>query len=179
MLKLNNIKDKASQKKGKRVGRGIGSGKGKTSGAGHKGQKSRSGVSIKGFEGGQMPLHRRLPKRGFKSPFRKTFSIVNIKQIEKAIQEKKIDVNKDIDNLMLFNAGLIRKKNEKVKILGDGKISHKLLLKVDKASKKAIALINEAKGKIEIAEKIDTDKVKGATSNKMKSEEEKNKTGNK
>ena len=78
MLKLNNIVDKGSLKKPKRVGRGIGSGKGKTSGAGHKGQKSRSGVSIKGFEGGQMPLHRRLPKRGFKNPFRKEFSIINL-----------------------------------------------------------------------------------------------------
>ena len=78
MLKLNNIVDKSSIKKSKRVGRGIGSGKGKTSGAGHKGQKSRSGVSIKGFEGGQMPLHRRLPKRGFKNPFRKEFSIIKL-----------------------------------------------------------------------------------------------------
>ena len=90
MLKLNNIVDKGINKKPqKRVGRGIGSGKGKTSGAGHKGQKSRSGVSIKGFEGGQMPLHRRLPKRGFKNPFRKEFSIVNLTDIDKAISFKK------------------------------------------------------------------------------------------
>ena len=86
MLKLNNIKDSASVKKPKRIGRGIGSGTGKTSGAGHKGQKARSGVAIKGFEGGQMPLHRRLPKRGFKNPFRVDFSIINIGDIEKAIE---------------------------------------------------------------------------------------------
>ena len=96
MLKLNNIVDKSSIKKPKRVGRGIGSGKGKTSGAGHKGQKSRSGVSIKGFEGGQMPLHRRLPKRGFKNPFRKEFSIVNLIDIDKAINSKKLNPSKEI-----------------------------------------------------------------------------------
>ena len=94
-MKLNTIKDTASLKKPKRVGRGIGSGTGKTSGAGHKGQKSRSGVAIKGFEGGQMPLHRRLPKRGFKNPFRTNYSIVNIGDIEKAATEKKIDIKKD------------------------------------------------------------------------------------
>ena len=90
-MKLNTIVDKASIKKPKRVGRGIGSGTGKTSGAGHKGQKSRSGVAIKGFEGGQMPLHRRLPKRGFKNRFRTEYSIINIGDIDKAITDKKID----------------------------------------------------------------------------------------
>ena len=95
-MKLNTIVDKASIKKSKRVGRGIGSGTGKTSGAGHKGQKSRSGVAIKGFEGGQMPLHRRLPKRGFKNPFRKEFSIVNLTDIDKAIASKKINPSKNV-----------------------------------------------------------------------------------
>ena len=90
-MKLNTIVDKASIKKPKRVGRGIGSGTGKTSGAGHKGQKSRSGVAIKGFEGGQMPLHRRLPKRGFKNRFRTEYSVINIGDIDKAITDKKID----------------------------------------------------------------------------------------
>ena len=99
MLKLNNIVDKWSIKKSKRVGRGIGSGKGKTSGAGHKGQKSRSGVSIKGFEGGQMPLHRRLPKRGFKNPFRKEFAIINLTDIDKAIASKKINPLKKYQKL--------------------------------------------------------------------------------
>ena len=88
-MKLNTIVDKASIKKPKRVGRGIGSGKGKTSGAGHKGQKSRTGVAKKGFEGGQMPLHRRLPKRGFKNKFRTDYSVINIGDIDKAINNKK------------------------------------------------------------------------------------------
>ena len=176
MLKLNNIKDRGSLKKSKRVGRGIGSGKGKTSGAGHKGQKSRSGVSIKGFEGGQMPLHRRLPKRGFKNPFRKMFAIINLKQIENAIKEKKIDAKKNIDGTVLFKAGLIRNKYEKIKLLADGKISHQINISVNKASKKATAIINEAKGKIEIVDERSNNK---KVEDKKKLEETKNKTGNK
>ena len=158
-MKLNTIADKASIKKPKRVGRGIGSGTGKTSGAGHKGQKSRSGVAIKGFEGGQMPLHRRLPKRGFKNRFRTEYSVINIGDIDKAISDKKIDSKKVITNEAFFKAGLIRNKNVLVKILGDGKTNHSLNLKVDKASKSAIKLINDKKGKIDYNEKIQrTDK---------------------
>tara|TARA_X000000950_G_scaffold217613_1_gene261853 strand:- start:998 stop:1540 length:543 start_codon:yes stop_codon:yes gene_type:complete len=180
MLKLNNIKDFASQKKSKRVGRGIGSGKGKTSGAGHKGQKSRSGVSIKGFEGGQMPLHRRLPKRGFKNPFRKKFSIVNIEQIATAIKEKKIDAKKNIDNKVLFKAGLIRKENEKVKLLGNGKTIHQLVITVSKASKKAIAIIGEAKGKIETIQDLKSKKeIETKEPKKIEQKEKTNNTGKK
>ena len=158
-MKLNTIADKASIKKSKRVGRGIGSGTGKTSGAGHKGQKSRSGVAIKGFEGGQMPLHRRLPKRGFKNRFRTEYSVINIGDIDKAISDKKIDSKKVITNEAFFKAGLIRNKNVLVKILGDGKTNHTLNLKVDKASKSAIKLINDKKGKIDYNEKVQrTDK---------------------
>ena len=158
-MKLNTIADKASIKKPKRVGRGIGSGTGKTSGAGHKGQKSRSGVAIKGFEGGQMPLHRRLPKRGFKNRFRTEYSVINIGDIDKAISDKKIDSKKVITNEAFFKAGLIRNKNVLVKILGDGKTNHTLNLKVDKASKSAIKLINDKKGKIDYNEKVQrTDK---------------------
>ncbi len=158
-MRLNTIADKASIKKPKRVGRGIGSGTGKTSGAGHKGQKSRSGVAIKGFEGGQMPLHRRLPKRGFKNRFRTEYSVINIGDIDKAISDKKIDSKKVITNETFFKAGLIRKKNVLVKILGNGKINHSLNLKVDKASKSAIKLINDKKGKIDFNEKVQrTDK---------------------
>ena len=153
-MKLNTIVDKASVKKTKRVGRGIGSGTGKTSGAGHKGQKSRSGVAIKGFEGGQMPLHRRLPKRGFKNRFRTEYSVINIGDIDKAISDKKIDAKKIITNEDFCNAGLIRNKNVLVKILGNGKINHSLNLKVDKASQSAIKLISDKKGKIEYNEKI-------------------------
>ena len=152
MLKLNNIKDSASVKKSKRIGRGIGSGTGKTSGAGHKGQKARSGVAIKGFEGGQMPLHRRLPKRGFKNPFRVDFSIINIGDIEKAIDEKKINGEKEITKEELHKAGLIRKKTSLVKILANGKISKTIKLKVDKASKSALKAVTEKKGTIALIE---------------------------
>ena len=152
-MKLNTIVDKASIKKSKRVGRGIGSGTGKTSGAGHKGQKSRSGVAIKGFEGGQMPLHRRLPKRGFKNRFRTEYSVINIGDIDKAVTDKKIDSKKIITNEDFFKAGLIRNKNVLVKILGNGKINHILNLKVDKASQSAIKLISDKKGKIVYNEK--------------------------
>ena len=153
-MKLNTIVDKASIKKSKRVGRGIGSGTGKTSGAGHKGQKSRSGVAIKGFEGGQMPLHRRLPKRGFKNRFRTEYSVINIGDIDKAISDKKIDEKKIITNEEFFNAGLIRNKKVLVKILGNGKTNLSLNLKVDKASQSAIKLISDKKGKIEYNEKV-------------------------
>ena len=153
-MKLNTIVDKASIKKPKRVGRGIGSGTGKTSGAGHKGQKSRSGVAIKGFEGGQMPLHRRLPKRGFKNLFRTEYSVINIGDIDKAITDKKIDAKKEITNEDFFKAGLIRNKNVLVKILGNGKTNHSLNLKVDKASQSAIKLISDKKGKIDYKEKV-------------------------
>ena len=148
MLKLNNIVDKGSIKKPKRVGRGIGSGKGKTSGAGHKGQKSRSGVSIKGFEGGQMPLHRRLPKRGFKNPFRKEFSIINLKDIDKAIASKKLNPSKEIAKTELLKAGLIRKNSLGIKLLANGELSHSITIKVDKASKKASESISKNKGKL-------------------------------
>ena len=153
-MKLNTIVDKASIKKPKRVGRGIGSGTGKTSGAGHKGQKSRSGVAIKGFEGGQMPLHRRLPKRGFKNRFRTEYSVINIGDIDKAITDKKIDAKKEITNEDFFKAGLIRNKNVLVKILGNGKTNHSLNLKVDKASQSAVKLISDKKGKIVYNEKV-------------------------
>ncbi len=153
-MKLNTIVDKASTKKPKRVGRGIGSGTGKTSGAGHKGQKSRSGVAIKGFEGGQMPLHRRLPKRGFKNSFRTEYSVINIGDIDKAISDKKIDSKKEITNEDFFKAGLIRNKNVLVKILGNGKTNHSLNLKVDKASQRAINLISDKKGKIDYNKKV-------------------------
>ena len=167
-MKLNTIVDKASIKKPKRVGRGIGSGTGKTSGAGHKGQKSRSGVAIKGFEGGQMPLHGRLPRRGFKNRFRTEYSVVNIGDIDKAISGKKIDSKKIITNEDFFNAGLIRNKNVLVKILGNGKTDHSLMLKVDKASQSAMKLISEKKGKIEYNEKVQKTEKKVSKEEKVK-----------
>ena len=167
-MKLNTIVDKASIKKPKRVGRGIGSGTGKTSGAGHKGQKSRSGVAIKGFEGGQMPLHRRLPKRGFKNRFRTEYSVINIGDIDKAVNDKKIDAKKIITNEDFFNAGLIRNKNVLVKILGNGKTNHSLNLKVDKASQSAIKLISSKKGKIDYNEKVEKTEKKVSKEEKVK-----------
>lgn len=169
MLKLNNIKDSASVKKSKRIGRGIGSGTGKTSGAGHKGQKARSGVAIKGFEGGQMPLHRRLPKRGFNNPFRVEFSVINLGDIEKAIDEKKLNGQKQITKEELQKAGLIRKKNSLVKILANGKMSKTINLKVDKASKSALKVVTEKKGTIAfIEEKKIVSNVKKKTEDKKK-----------
>ena len=152
MLKLNNISDKSSFKKSKRVGRGIGSGKGKTSGAGHKGQKSRSGVSIKGFEGGQMPLHRRLPKRGFTNLFRREFSVVNFIDIDKAINLKKLDPKKEVTKKELVEAGIIRKNSNAIKLLAKGKLTHNITIKVNKASKKASDELSKIKGKLVIEE---------------------------
>jgi large subunit ribosomal protein L15 len=173
-MKLNTIVDKAALKKAKRVGRGIGSGTGKTSGAGHKGQKSRSGVAIKGFEGGQMPLHRRLPKRGFKNPFRLEYSIINLGVIDKAISDKKLDPKKQISKEDLHKAGLIRKKNSLIKILGKGEINHSFDIMVDKASKNAIKLINKNKGNIKFYEnKKDIIKKETDKNNKTKTEETK------
>lgn len=170
MLKLNNIKDSASVKKSKRIGRGIGSGTGKTSGAGHKGQKARSGVAIKGFEGGQMPLHRRLPKKGFKNPFRVKFSVINLRDIEKAIDEKKINGQKEITKEELQKAGLIRKKNSLVKVLANGEISKNINLKVDKASKNALKAVMKKNGTISLIEE------KKIVSNLKKKSEDKEKT---
>ena len=167
-MKLNTIADKASIKKPKRVGRGIGSGTGKTSGAGHKGQKSRSGVAIKGFEGGQMPLHRRLPKRGFKNRFRTEYSVINIGDIDKAINDKKIDAKKEITNEDFFKAGLIRNKNVLVKILGNGKTNHSLNIRVDKASQSAIKIISDKKGKIDYNEKVQKTEKKVSKEEKVK-----------
>ena len=175
MLKLNNISDGGSLKKAKRVGRGIGSGKGKTSGAGHKGQKARSGVAIKGFEGGQMPLHRRLPKRGFKNPFKKKYSIVNLENLQKAIDKNKIDIKKEIDAEILFSAGLIRDKGNMIKLLGHGKVKAALNVKVNKISKNALSIIEKVKGKVTLSgEKSKENGLKKKSKDKLS--ETKNKT---
>ena len=168
MLRLNNIVDRGSIKNSKRVGRGIGSGKGKTSGAGHKGQKSRSGVAIKGFEGGQMPLHRRLPKRGFKNPFRKELSIINLADIEKAIANKKLDPTKEIDKNLMIKAGIIRKNSFGVKLLAKGKLNHKVTIKVNKVSKKASEMIDKIKGSLLLEDFKKTNKKQEKKKTKMK-----------
>lgn len=132
----------------KRVGRGIGSGKGKTSGAGVKGQKSRTGVAIKGFEGGQQPIHRRLPKRGFKNIFRVPYQAVNLSYIQDAIDRGTIDAKQPVTAEVLSKAGLIRKDYAPVKVLNKGGINVAVTLEVDAASASAQQAIEKAGGKV-------------------------------
>ena len=149
-MQLNNITYKVKSKK-KRVGKGIGSGKGKTSGRGHKGQKSRSGVAIKSFEGGQMPLYRRLPKRGFNSLNKKNVAILNLDQLQLLIDKKRIDKNNVINLVELRKNDLLKKKYKKIKILGKGEVKDKLKLEVNFVSKSAKEKIEKIGGSIHIA----------------------------
>jgi large subunit ribosomal protein L15 len=150
-MKLNGIRDNEGATKSRmRVGRGIGSGKGKTGGRGVKGQTSRSGVSIKGFEGGQMPLHRRLPKRGFTKPNARELNEVNLGRIQQAVEAGKLDVNLAITVESLVAAGVVSKPRDGVKILGVGHLSSKLSFQVAGASKSAIAAIEKAGGSVTI-----------------------------
>ena len=153
-MKLNQIADNAGARKRRmRVGRGIGSGKGKTAGRGVKGQKSRTGVAIKGFEGGQMPLHRRLPKRGFLPPHQKLWQIVNLGALQKAIDDKKLDSGKTIDAAAMAAAGLFKNASDGVRLLGKGEIKTKIDVKVAGASASAIAAVEKAGGKVELPPK--------------------------
>ncbi len=153
-MKLNEIADNAGARKRRmRVGRGIGSGKGKTAGRGVKGQKSRTGVSIKGFEGGQMPLHRRLPKRGFLPPHQKSWQVVNLGSLQKAIDDKKLDAGKTIDAAAMQAAGLFKNASDGVRLLGKGEIKTKIEVKVAGASASAIAAVEQAGGKVELPPK--------------------------
>ena len=145
---LVNLRKKKISKK--RVGRGIGSGTGKTSGRGHKGQKSRSGFSLQGFEGGQMPLYRRLPKRGFTSIFKKNFNSINLMQIQNLIDKKKIDTKEEITQELLLKKKIIKKKLEGIKILGRGDIKSKIIIQAQKASKNAVKKVEKIGGKINI-----------------------------
>ena len=149
-MKLNEVKDNAgATRNAKRVGRGIGSGTGKTSGSGHKGQKARSGVSINGFEGGQMPIHRRLPKRGFNNIFRKDYVEVNLGTLQAAIDAGKLDVGKPVDVSALVGAGVISKPRAGVRILGKGELTAKKVeIHAAGASKSAVAAVEKAGGKI-------------------------------
>ena len=150
-MKLNDIRDNEGARKGRmRVGRGIGSGKGKTAARGQKGQKSRSGVAIKGFEGGQMPLHMRLPKRGFNNPFGKDYAEVNIGMVQKWIDAKKIDGKKDITEEVLRETGLVRGGKDGVRLLGKGEIKAKAKFVVTGATKGAIAAVEKAGGSVEV-----------------------------
>lgn len=150
-MKLNDIRDNAGARKTRiRVGRGIGSGKGKTSGRGQKGQKSRSGVAIKGFEGGQMPLHMRLPKRGFNNPFGKDYAEVNLGQIQKLIDAGKLDASAVIDHAALQAAGVARGGKDGVRLLGKGDFTAKAKFAVAGVSKGAQAAVEKAGGSVEL-----------------------------
>ena len=150
-MQLNNL-IKINKKK-IRVGKGIGSGKGKTSGRGHKGQKSRSGVAIKSFEGGQMPLYRRLPKRGFKSIQDNKIAILNLSKIQNIIEKSKYEIKNNLDLKILKEKKLINKRFKKLKILGTGEIKKNIEISAHFASKQALDKIEKAGGKISIIKK--------------------------
>lgn len=153
-MNLNEIKDNdKATKDRKRIGRGIGSGTGKTSGKGHKGQKARSGVAVKGFEGGQMPIHRRLPKRGFTNINRVPFVELNLDNIEKLIANKKINNQKAINSEYLLELGLIKKITSKVKLLAKGEIKSKINIEVSAVSSKARELVEKVGGTVNVLEK--------------------------
>ncbi len=150
-MKLNQIKDnEGSSKSRKRLGRGIGSGSGKTAGRGVKGQSSRSGVAINGFEGGQMPIYRRLPKRGFNNIFAEDFVVVSLGRIQTAIDAKKLDASKLVDAAALKAAGVIRRARDGVRVLSDGELKAKISIEAAGASKAAIAKIEKAGGSIKL-----------------------------
>ena len=155
-IKINELRDNPGARKGRvRVGRGIGSGLGKTGGRGQKGQKSRSGVSVFGFEGGQMPLHMRLPKRGFNNIFAKDYAEVNLGAVQKLIDAGKLDAKKLLDHEALKAAGLARGGKDGVRLLGKGDLSTKLTLRVAGASKGAREAVEKSGGSIEIIERKD------------------------
>jgi len=151
-MKLNELRDNDGARKSRmRVGRGIGSGKGKTAGSGHKGQKARSGVAIKGFEGGQMPIYRRLPKRGFNALNPKNFEVVNIGRLQKAIDAGVLDATKPITVELLEETGLVGKVVDGVRLLAKGEISAKVDISVTGASKAAVEAVEKAGGKVTVA----------------------------
>ena len=150
-MKLSDIADNAgSRKKRMRVGRGIGSGKGKQAGRGGKGQTARSGVRIKGFEGGQMPLHRRLPKRGFNNIFRLEFAEINLDRLQEAVDSKLVDAKETVTAESLVKAGVLRRSRDGVRLLGRGELKAKLTIEVHGASKPAIAAVEKAGGSVKI-----------------------------
>lgn len=153
-MRLNDIRDNSGARKFRvRIGRGIGSGVGKTGGRGGKGQTARSGARIGGFEGGQMPLHRRLPKRGFNKWQRKNFNEVNLGDLQAAIEAGRLDAGKPVDSAALIAAGVIRRAKDGVRILGSGELKAKLQLTVDHASASATSAVEKAGGTIKLIEK--------------------------
>ncbi|MCH8861340.1 MAG: 50S ribosomal protein L15 [Proteobacteria bacterium] len=150
-MRLNELKDNAGARHPRRrVGRGLGSGKGRTSGRGHKGQKSRSGVAIKGFEGGQMPIHRRLPKRGFNNVFRKQYAVVNLGRLQVAIDARKVDARKTITIEVLTAAGVVGRVRDGVRLLAKGVLNTIVNIEVTGASAAAIAAVEKAGGSVKV-----------------------------
>lgn len=150
-MKLNELKPNAGSTKRKmRVGRGIGSGKGKTSGRGVKGQKARTGVAINGFEGGQMPLYRRLPKRGFNNIFARDLVELTLVRLQFAIDEKKLDIKGVVDEDALVKAGVVRRKRDGIKLIGGGELTSKVSLKISGVTKGAEEAVKKAGGSVEI-----------------------------
>ena len=168
-MKLNELKDNQGARKSRvRVGRGIGSGLGKTAGRGQKGQKSRSGVSIKGFEGGQMPLHMRIPKRGFNNIFAKDYAEVNIGAIQKMIDAGKLDAKNTLDHDALKAAGLARGGKDGVRLLGKGELKAKLNCKVAGISKGAREAVEKAGGSVELIERKNPAELAAAKKGKVR-----------
>ncbi|MDJ0823570.1 MAG: 50S ribosomal protein L15 [Paracoccaceae bacterium] len=150
-MKLNELRDNpGATKRKKRIGRGPGSGMGKTGGRGIKGQKSRSGVAINGYEGGQMPLYQRLPKRGFNKPNRKSYAVVNLGLIQKFVDAGKLDGKADITEDALVASGLVRRKLDGIRVLAKGEVTGKLTIAVTGASKSAIAAVEKAGGSLTV-----------------------------
>jgi large subunit ribosomal protein L15 len=153
-MKLNEIAPKEGSVKDRmRVGRGIGSGKGKTAAKGHKGQKARSGVAINGYEGGQMPLYQRLPKRGFNARVANNYAEVNLTKIQQFIDAKKLDAKGTIDEAALVKAGVIRRVKDGVRLLGNGELTAKVTLNITGATKSATEAVEKAGGKVELINK--------------------------
>jgi large subunit ribosomal protein L15 len=156
-MKLNEIRDNPGATKPRmRVGRGIGSGKGKTAGRGVKGQKARAGVAVKGFEGGQMPLHRRLPKRGFWNPFRTHYVAVNLDRVQAAIDAGKLDGKAPVTAEALVAAGVVRRPKDGIKLLGSGELKAKLSFEIAAASKGAVEAVEKAGGKVTLLAPVAT-----------------------
>ncbi|MFP6727375.1 MAG: 50S ribosomal protein L15 [Alphaproteobacteria bacterium] len=157
-MKLNELRDNpGARHKSKRVGRGIGSGRGKTGGRGNNGQKSRSGVAIKGFEGGQMPLYRRLPKRGFNNIFAKRFQVVNLGRLQTAIDTGKLDAGKPIGTAELIASGVVRRARDGVRLLGKGELTTIVDITVAGASASAVEAVEAAGGKVTVAKEVAMD----------------------
>ncbi len=155
-MRLNELKDNpGSAKTRKRVGRGIGSGKGKTAGRGVKGQKARSGVAINGFEGGQMPIHMRLPKRGFNNPLRKTFAETNLGKLQEAVEAGKLDASAPVTAEAMVAAGLIRRKRDGVRVLGQGELRTALKLEVAGISESARKAVEKVGGSVVVLKKVE------------------------